>query len=424
MNVKTFQATDMKNVLRKVKAEMGANAVILNTRKINNSKNSFGIFSRPIIEVTAVLDTEVAEEKESRRDKRHKEREDKRTNSMKRKPSAQEERVNLMEPVVDALTPLREEIAELRNIISASGNANAIGRSELKKAAQLSDELENMKSMFNFMIEQSDLQKGMSLETNYLIAYRRMIERGVEPQHARGLIERVKKEVPGKRDLDLRTIISELVSKIEETMFIGDPIDPYVAGSRVVSLVGPTGVGKTTTIAKIAAELTLKGKKVGLITIDTYRIAAVEQLKIYANILNLPIEVVISPDELKDAISNFCTKDVILIDTAGRSQRDSEKIDELTEFLSANELIENYLVLSAGADSTTLDETVKNFGNLSLSGLIFTKLDESTKPGLMISQNYKTGIPIVYTTSGQKVPEDIEKASAKKIGTKLFKKDL
>jgi flagellar biosynthesis protein FlhF len=134
------------------------------------------------------------------------------------------------------------------------------------------------------------------------------------------------------------------------------------------------------------------------------------------------MEVALTPDELVTALGGFSSKDVVLIDSAGRSQRDIERLEELESFLGDGSRVENYLVLSAASDAAALDEAVKNFGRLPLAGLIFTKLDETTKPGVVISQNFKTGLPVAYCTTGQKVPEDIETASAKTMATRIFKK--
>ncbi|MFQ5432804.1 MAG: hypothetical protein ACE5EN_09910, partial [Nitrospinota bacterium] len=203
-----------------------------------------------------------------------------------------------------------------------------------------------------------------------------------------------------------------------------DPIGVYMNTPQLVALVGPTGSGKTTTKAKLAARLEMRGKKVGLVTIDGYRIAAVEQLRIYAGLLNVPLEVALTPDELVTAINGFSSRDVVLIDTAGHSQRDGSRLKELESFLGDGMRIENHLVLSAAADKDALDEAVRNFGRLPLSGLIFTKLDETVKPGVVISQNMKTGLPVAYCATGQKVPEDIETVSAKTMAASLFKKGM
>jgi len=177
-------------------------------------------------------------------------------------------------------------------------------------------------------------------------------------------------------------------------------------------------------VAKIAARLTLDGHRVGLITIDTFRIAAVEQLKIYAGILNIPIAVALTPEDMAGALRSFAEKDVILIDTAGRSQRDMQKLAELSTFLGADAAIDNYLVLSAAADPAAVDEAARNFSCVHITGLIFTKMDESAKPGVAFSQNFKTGIPVAYVTAGQRVPEDMEPAQAHKLAARVFKRSV
>ena len=189
---------------------------------------------------------------------------------------------------------------------------------------------------------------------------------------------------------------------------------PIRLGNRptVVALVGPTGVGKTTTIAKLAANFALfEGKSVGLITIDTYRIAAVEQLKTYSEIINLPIEVVYTAADLKRAFQKLSDKQLILIDTAGRSQKNKQQIRELKHFFNGRPLNETHLVLSANTKLEDLLETADSFKELGVNRLIFTKLDETNSLSNVIEVAERLRIPLSYVTTGQSVPEDIEVAT-------------
>lgn len=179
----------------------------------------------------------------------------------------------------------------------------------------------------------------------------------------------------------------------------------------VVVLVGPTGVGKTTTIAKLAANFALfEGKSVGLVTIDTYRIAAVEQLKTYAEIINLPIEVVYTVGEFKRALNNLEHNDLILVDTAGRSQKNRRQIKELKQFLAGRNPDETHLVLSANTKLEDLMDTAESFKEVSYNRLVFTKLDETNEIDTLLRFIEQIKIPISYVTTGQSVPEDIEVA--------------
>ena len=185
--------------------------------------------------------------------------------------------------------------------------------------------------------------------------------------------------------------------------------------------VGPTGVGKTTTLAKIAANYLLDQKKtIGLITADTYRIAAVEQLKTYAEILGIPITVVYTPAEIKEAISMYAGKDMILIDTAGRSHKNKAQFEELKALITAAEADEIYLVLSATTSSSNCREIIKSYSFLTNYKLIFTKTDEAPMPGIILNARYLTGKSLSYITTGQSVPDDIEVANIDKITKNLI----
>ncbi len=184
---------------------------------------------------------------------------------------------------------------------------------------------------------------------------------------------------------------------------------------KAVALIGPTGVGKTTTIAKLAAHFSLvEGKKVGLLTVDTYRIAAVEQLKTYSQIIDIPIGVAYSQAEVLPAIEQFADFDLLLIDTAGRSQKNIMQVGELKALLESLNC-ETHLALSASIKEEDMIESVRRFSAACVDRIIFTKLDETGSYGTLLNVVERAGIPMSYVTSGQKVPEDIEMAEGRSL---------
>jgi len=184
-----------------------------------------------------------------------------------------------------------------------------------------------------------------------------------------------------------------------------------------VALIGPTGVGKTTTIAKLAAHYALVEKRrVGLLTLDTYRIAAVEQLRTYSEIMNLPLKVARNAGEVPGALEALGDRDLLLIDTAGRSQKNIVHVAELRALLGAVEC-ETHLVLSASTRLRDLLQQVDRFGGPGVDRLLFSKLDETTTYGTLATVALETRIPVSYLTTGQKVPEDIEVADPDRLAT-------
>jgi flagellar biosynthesis protein FlhF len=193
-------------------------------------------------------------------------------------------------------------------------------------------------------------------------------------------------------------------------------------GPRIMAIVGPTGVGKTTTIAKLAAMHALnRGASVAMVTTDNFRVGAIEQLKTYAKIMDLPLEVVATAQDLAKVLARHADKDLILIDTAGRSPKDAERLEELKGYLQCHPGIETHLCMSATTRARELDEIVTTFGVLPITKILFTKLDESESFGCIVNTHLKHKLPISYFTNGQKVPEDIEVANSRKLAALVVK---
>ena len=204
-----------------------------------------------------------------------------------------------------------------------------------------------------------------------------------------------------------------LTSYLEEALQYSEGIQLNRHGVRIVALIGATGVGKTTTLAKIAARFVLeRGVSAALITADTYRISAVEQLKTYSDIIGLPLEIVYTPGELSKAIRKYRNKDLILIDTAGRSQHNDFQMKELQEFLGVNSHIEKHLVMSATTKQKDAEEILEKFSVCEPSRLIFTKTDETSSIGIILNLLYEKKLALSYLTNGQSVPDDIIPATA------------
>ena len=209
---------------------------------------------------------------------------------------------------------------------------------------------------------------------------------------------------------------------IRKAIRIANGITLYSSKPKVVALIGPTGVGKTTTLAKIAAKFVLEqGARVALITADTYRISAVEQLKTYSDILGLPLEIVYNPEALRTAIEKHKDKQLILIDTAGRSQYNEYQMKELSGLLSIDADIEKHLVMSATTKTSDGVELLENFSICQPDRVIFTKVDETGTHGIILNILHRRKVALSYITNGQSVPDDIEPASVERLAELLLR---
>lgn len=203
------------------------------------------------------------------------------------------------------------------------------------------------------------------------------------------------------------------------------PINGLSYKKKYINVLGPTGVGKTTTIAKMAARSVLeKKKKIGFITTDTYRIGAIEQLKTYAALLQAPVEVVYSAKDYEEAIQRLSHLDLIFIDTAGRNYKEAKYVDQLRALINFNDDAESYLVLSLTAKQKDLESIINQFSELKIDKFIFTKLDETNSIGTMFNLMIKYNKGLAYYTNGQEVPEDIEQPSIESLIELFFKENL
>ena len=291
---------------------------------------------------------------------------------------------------------------------------------ELEEKTKVYQELERLKSTLNEVIksvrlqeEEKEVSKSKEAEDLSLRAGRvlsRMVYRGVRREIARKLIEEACGYDIELGKLDFKDEIHEsLTESFKKNILIeGERI--FEETPRIIVLMGPTGVGKTTTIAKLSYLFKRAGKRPGVITLDSYRVGAVEQLRAFINIMELPFRVADTPEEFLKSVEDMENRDVIFVDTAGRSQHDKLRLNELKLFLESIDT-HIYLTLSANLSELVMYEVIMQFGIFPIRGLIFSKLDETSYPGNVINVAYRTKLPILCFTTGQTVPDDIVMAN-------------
>lgn len=377
MKVKKFYGNDNQDVIAKVRGELGSNAVILHQRKVK-PKGFLGLFKRPVVEVVAAIEE---------------------------MPPAPPVKLTTSNIAKTQELRLREQVA-LKS-----------------KDRGLEKEINDIKSMLSTVVNQMENIEGSrqaknldNIKDTYI--YNMLRENELDEELISIILEDSHEDITNLH-MDNKEEIKDFLAKFIPDNISGNGFWPT---SKLVFFVGPTGVGKTTTIAKLAANYSLdKGLKVGLISADTYRIAAVEQLKVYSDILNIPLEVIYSPKEIHQAIDKLHNRDIILVDTAGRSHKNNEHIYELRLLLEEVEDKNVYLVVSSTTKNSDLRDILDKYTFLQDYKIIFTKLDEVSSYGSVLNIAMRQPQFLSYITTGQSVPDDIEKVTSSRILDMLLK---
>ncbi len=413
MIIKKFLAKTEKEAIEMAKEELGAGAVVMNIKKIQ-PKGVSRLFVKGKVEVTAALDENIVydangEEKES-------------------KDSEQTgAKLDLTAPkfVPDIVA---DENEESNNVAVIEEKLNSLQKMiEQQISEKVEEERKNAVEEKEEKKEDETVQKEESKEKSKADACKELIRKQMMQNEVdQSIIDQLMGEVDRSlpKDAALDQILGAIYQKI--ILMTGQPYlleDVEESGAKYVFLLGSTGVGKTTTIAKIASKLKLEKKKnIALVTADTYRIAAVEQLKTYANILSVPLSVVYRPEELGEMIEELEQYDMCLIDTAGCSHKNKEQLDELSRLLDQIPISkrEVYLVMNAGTKCSDLKQISDVYSKITDYSLIFTKLDETSSAGIMLNMRMHTNRPLSYVTWGQNVPDDIGMVDNQKIAKKLL----
>lgn len=399
MEIKKIKASSMREALFQVKKELGVDAVIIKTRT-NYEHGIFGFGNKAVIEVLACNDkrfignrnlADFHEESQMKlKQQYHHQQQHNIATFVAPLPKKTIE--NSVKTVLnkyeteDGLTKLKEDVSCIKKAIESITHHVKYNKTDLS---------DDLASVYSYLIEQEIAQ-----------------------ELATELVHSIKDELTDEQKKNKQLVFEKLKHQIGARVKNCEPIKLVDGKTTRVALIGPTGVGKTTTVAKLAANFSLvQKKKVSVITIDTYRIAAVEQIKTYMEILGITLEVVTTPHEMRQAIKRQEKSDVVIIDTAGRSQKNSQQLEELKSFLEAANCDEIHLVLSSTTNYKNTMDIVNKFSIVPINKIIFTKLDEALNLGLIISVVAKMDKTLSYMTKGQSVPDDIELADSKKISS-------
>ncbi len=399
MEVKTFRAGNMQEALRLVRQTLGPDAAVVRTRDVR-AGGLFGLLAgRRTVEVTASAGLAT--------------------------PPMAPAKLAPLDRGLDLCGPLSLSMTD------DDESDDPWGAEQAGRATAADHPTPNAPAMKTLQALLADLHAKSSGSKNQpwcealFQVFTDLIEADFSEELARELLDHVQTDRDAADSSSPGELQARVARLVERDIRVVGPIRCRAGARRLVALVGPTGVGKTTTIAKLAANFRLKEKRrVGLITVDTYRIAAVEQLRTYADIIDLPMAVVSTPREMREAIARMSDLELVLMDTAGRSPRDEVKIQELRSMLGESRPDEVHLVLSSTAGAANLVTTAEQFAAVGATSLVLTKLDEATSLGNLLPLVRSCKLPLSYLTDGQNVPDDIAPADARRLTRAMLKMEV
>ena len=382
MQIKRFEAKNMTAALRLIKKELGPEAVILSARSLRKGSGIFGAYKQSGVEVTAAIDSH-----------------DSHKSKMK--------------------TSFRDDGYGDPAVLPAKSNSSA------KQKRMTQNNLENKRFASSRIVYAQRSDDKLSTEKRWLLAlYHQLLSQDVDAEIAADVIEGFK-IMPAAVEKLQHGEIKPLLASLISHMGVANVSLGLEHMPSVVALIGTTGVGKTSMIAKLAAHFTLEHhKNVALLTIDDYRIGAMEQLNAYARIIGLPLERASTPAELKACLREFKKYDLILIDTPGLSQNNTYQIEEIASCLGKIHHIQIQLVLSASTKQKDVLDTIRQLGPIGAQQLIFTKLDESLTYGNLLNILLRSNLSMSYFSRGQQVPDDIEAASIETLVDLILSKNV
>lgn len=381
MKLKTFRVADMAEAMQLIKDDIGPDAVILSSRQVRPKKGMAGLFKKKEIEVIAGYDEEEAA-----------------------KPGSF--KASLEKPY----TPARGNRPEPPAPTSAPTSATQEDTFMRESIGELKGMIETLAQQVNSTSAEIPAEKRYSQEIMAL--YRQMVQNDVDEEIADEICQRIQ-DVCAVRSVDAKEVAESMMLDM-----IGTPrlIESTKYKQRVVMLIGPTGVGKTTTLIKLAYMLIYKKKlNIGIINADSFRVAAQEHLKAYCEILKTDLITIYKPEEIKEALAAFKDKDIVLVDTAGKVSDDNEYRMDIAKLCALGKIGEIYITLGASTAGRVLKKTIENYSFLKKYAVIITKADEIATKGMMLSVSKFSQMPLSYMTAGQNVPDDIRVVSPQEI---------
>lgn len=366
MQSKRYEARSANEAIKKIKADLGENAIVLSSKKLNGR-----------FEVVAARDDSneiLGKSKVGRKEKDE----------------------------FNALSIIRSDVNEFKSLIM-----------DFKKENGVHAELAEIKETMNILFDVLGIQRNEKVSPPLSKVYYHLISMGVSKERACELIEKVKNDdsIPEIKNYD--HALSAVEDMIKRSI---DPLYKNAQKKKICTFIGPAGEGKTTTLAKLAARCLFEdGLNVGIITMDTFRIGAAKQLKTYVDIMDIPMEIASEKEEFEKALNKFANKDVILVDTPGKSRSDEDYLLKLKECLKTDIPLETNLVLSMTSSRESMMDAVTRFGIIDYNSILFTKLDDSRKFGSIYNIIAHAGKPVSYIADGQNVPRDLKKMDPAKL---------